>query len=396
MRRRFPQHGLGTVAGVLLLLAVQAPAQIIWSGNVDIAHKVDILQDANEEEARINRSLKGLSPFNLTRARLFADAELTDNAAVLTTVLWDSGLGHFDMEGAYVLFSELGGRPALNLQVGRMATPFGRFAARTYATVNPLIGTPLIYQYFSSARGNAVPANVQQQLAWASTGGAAYQVRGLPTIYDACWNTGIQLFGATRRLAYAVAATKGALSNPQASSNEGVQWVGRIGLQPTIAWQLGLSAAWGPYLEASARQSPGFPAGRSVEDFRQLLLGVDTSISAGRWEITGEGVLNSWDVPNLEPGDDALRNAGGYLEAMLDVRPGWKATARLGHIYYFEIDNGAGSQVAWDWAVTRLEAGVEHYLDHNLRVKAVVQFNWRDGAPDDADHMVGTQLATAF
>jgi hypothetical protein len=117
-----------------------------WSGSLDIAHKVDVAQEEGEENATLNTTLKGQSPFSLVRARLFADAEVTDGVTVLTTILWDEGLGHFDMEGAYVVFSQVSGREALNLQVGKMATPYGRFASRSFATVNPLIGIPLIYQ----------------------------------------------------------------------------------------------------------------------------------------------------------------------------------------------------------------------------------------------------------
>lgn len=380
------------LALALLSSPFSANAQVQWSGTLDIAHKVDIAQDDGEADTHVNRSLKGLSPFNLVRARLFADAQISDDVAVLTTVLWDEGLGHFDMEGAYLLFSGVGGREHLNAQVGKMATPFGRFASRSFATVNPLIGTPLIYHYFTSVRGNSVPSDASQQLAWRDTRGAAYQTRGLPTIYDACWNTGVQLFGSTTQLAYALAVTKGALSNPASTDNDGVQVVGRIGVQPTMSWQIGLSFAWGPYLQAKAADSPAFPAGRQVEDYRQRVIGFDTAYSRGRIELTAEVLHNRWQVPNL--GDD-LRNIGGYADVTVGLRTGFNWTARVGHIGFSEIDE-SGRRQSWDYDVTRLETGPEYYLDRAIRLKGVVQLNWWDGAPDDADHLVGVQLASQF
>lgn len=316
----------------LWVLALPATADVQWSGSLEIAHKVDVAQDEGEGSARINKTLKGLSQFNLVRARLFADAELTEGVAVLTTVLWDEGLGHFDMEGAYVLMSQIGGHTSMNLQVGKMATPYGRFASRSFAMVNPLIGVPLVYHYFSSVRGNSVPANAAQQLVWRNSNTAAYQTRGLPTIYEACWNTGVQLFGSTRHFAYAVALTKGALANPAASSNDGAQLVGRVGIQPSMGLQLGLSGAWGPYLEASAGDGPAFPADKSVEDFKQLLVGLDAAYSIGRFEFITELIRNHWDVPNLAAGENGLTNMGGYVEGIVGVRPGLNWATRAGVI----------------------------------------------------------------
>lgn len=223
------------------------------------AGTLDIAQDEGDSDAELNKSLKGLSAFNLVRARFFADAEITEGVAALTTILWDEELGHFNVESAYVLFSQVRGHDAVNLQVGKMATPYGRFASRSFATVNPLIGTPLIYHYFSSVRGNTVPANPAQQLNWGNSSTAACQTRGLPTVYDACWNTSVQVFGSTQTIAYALAVTKGSVSNPAASDNDGAQVVGRIGIQPTMGLQLGVSGAWGPYMEQRAGEVRRFP-----------------------------------------------------------------------------------------------------------------------------------------
>ena len=386
-------------AAVLVgLAAVPAPAaaQAVVTGNLDLAYRRDIAQDAGEMDSDINHSLKGLSAFNRVRLRLFVDAEVSERVAVLTTALYDQNLGHFDLEGAYVLFTEVGGRESLSVQVGRVAMAFGRFAPRTYATTNPLMGTPLIYQYFSSVRGNRVPEDAAQQLAWRSSNTAAYQTRGLPTLYDACWSDGIQVFGSTRHFAWAASVVTGSLSNPGAASNDGFQWIGRIGAQPTMGLQLGVSAGWGPYLSASAATTPAFPAGRDVEDYKQLAVGVDAAYGSGRMQLTAEAMHNRWDVPNLADGDEVLANTGGYMEADVSLRPGLHWAARLGTMVYADIDDGSGRRVAWDWDVTRLETGPQYYLTPDARLKAVVQLNWRDGAPDGADHMLGLQLATRF
>ena len=45
-----------------------------------------------------------------------------------------------------------------------MPPTFGAFARRTYATDNPLIGYPLAYQYLTSLRPDALPANADELL----------------------------------------------------------------------------------------------------------------------------------------------------------------------------------------------------------------------------------------
>ena len=50
---------------------------------------------------------------------------------------------------------------------GRVPPTFGAFARRTYANDNPLIGYPLAYQYLTSLRADALPANADELLAHA-------------------------------------------------------------------------------------------------------------------------------------------------------------------------------------------------------------------------------------
>ena len=369
-----------------------AEAQIDLSGTLDIGYKQDFGADAGERSSQINSSLKGLSPFSLVRSRIFADAEVSEDVTAFTTILFDQGLEHFDLEGAYLIFNRVSGRESVNLLAGKMATAFGTFASRSFGTLNPLIGTPLLYQYFSSVHGSRVPADAAAQLS--QRDGPSYRARGLPTIYDACWNTGLQVFGSTSALTYAVAVTKGALSNPAASDNDGAQFVGRLGIQPTMGWKLGLSGAYGPYLRAAAAEDADFPVEKSVEDFNQLAIGIDAEYAVWHCEFVFELVRNQWDVPNV---GDALSLTGGYVEGTIAVAPRLRYSLRLGSMVYGEIDDGNGGKQTWDYDIRRAETGFEYYIDQNVRAKTVLQLNFRDDpAPGDDDHMIGFQLATVF
>ena len=344
------------VGAVVCLLVGAASAQIEITGTLDVAYKYDVGKVSKELNSRINSSLKGKSPFSLVRARVFADAEISESITASTTTLYDEGLQHFDLEGAYVIFHEIGEHPMLNILAGKMATPFGSFASRSFATVNPVVGTPLIYHYFSAISGRSVPGDAAEQLRRRDS--ANYQSRGQPIVYDACWNTGIQLFGSSERFTYGLALTKGALSNPDAADNDGAQLVGRLGVQPTMGWKLGVSGAYGPYLSQQVIADPDLPAGASAEDFNQLVFGIDGEYSVWQCELFFELVRNQWEVPNLS--ESSLRNTGGYVEATVGLKPGLYYTLRVGGIRYDEIDGGAGSKMAWDHDITRVETGLEY------------------------------------
>ena len=103
----------------------------------------------------------------------------------------------------------------------------------------------------------------------------------MPLLYDSCWKTGIELFAPVGKVDYAIALTKGALSNLAAMDNDGVQWVSRVGFAPSMGLQLGFSLVHGSYLAAAAARSAHFPAGKSVEDFNQLIYGIDFEYSRG-------------------------------------------------------------------------------------------------------------------
>ncbi len=379
----------------VLVWALAAPvwAQVGLSGEIGFTYKQDFGRQEGEAATRVNNTLKGASPFSLVRARFFVDAEVDDGVAVFTTLLFDEDLQHFDLEGAYVVFDQVGGASWASALVGKMPTPFGTFAARSFAMVNPLIGVPLIYQYFSAIQGGSVASDNAAQLA--RRGDSFRSGRGLPTLYDACWNSGVQIFGSRGVLTYALAFTKGAVSNPTASDNDGVQIVGRVGVQPTMGLKLGVSFALAPYLNERAAQNAAFPQGDRVEDYLQRLVGFDFEYARGHFQLVAEVVRNEWQVPNLTV--DALGNTGAYIEGKYELGPGFYYALRYGFVDFSAIEDGSGGRQDWDFDTRRVETGLGYYLSHQTRVKALVQLNsWDKEAQDRRDHFFALELVSAF
>ena len=180
-----------------------------WGGNVDVSGLVDITHREGDKRSTINNNLAGDSPFNDLRVKLFVDAWPSSHFGVLTELLYDESGGTLNVirfDGAYAVFLGVG-TPYLNVKVGKIPSPFGSWAPRTYSDKNPLIGLPLMYHYFSSLRANQIPADSAELLAHRGQGqntsgftgfkggGSAQPFNGLPMIYDPCWDFGAEAIG---------------------------------------------------------------------------------------------------------------------------------------------------------------------------------------------------------
>ncbi len=376
-----------------LLEPQSAAAQVNISGLLEITEEREFAKDEAESKSDINTNNRGDGPFNLLRARLFVDGEVSEQIHVFTEFLFDDATSP-RLDGAYVEFSQIGNHPALNMWVGKIPTPFGIFAERSNSNQNPLIGTPLIYQYHTVAQGMSLPADnaAQSQL---KDNFSNYQSRGLPILYDACWNTGLEVFGDAAPIEYAVALTKGTVANAKAMTNDGYQVVGRLGIKPLMSLAAGFSAAYGPYYHKAIESDPNFPIGKKAEDYFQTLIGADLTFSHDALEFYAEAIYNRFDVPTLAEGKLTLH--GGYAIASYAVTPGISAAISGQIISFGKIDDGVGRLAAWDYDIQRIEAGLVYRLQQNVRIKLVAQFNISDApAPENKEHLMALQLATVF
>ena len=116
----------------------------------------------------------------------------------------------------------------LNVQAGKLPLMFGTFAERVNTRSNPVIGTPLISGYHTNLRQSAVPTNGDTLFARRGVGqfGVNYAdpkgtgFKGMPMIYESCWSTGVEVFGAAGVLEYSGAVTYGSQSVPTMDGQE--------------------------------------------------------------------------------------------------------------------------------------------------------------------------------
>ena len=282
---------------------------------------------------------------------------------------------------------------AFDVQVGRVPPTFGAFARRTYPADNVVIGYPLAYQYLTSLRPDALPANADELLKMRGRGwrsnfsvGNTAEDRGLALVSAFRWDTGVQVHAANAFIDGAAAVTTGTLGNPLVGDdNAGKQVAGRIALRPKTGLVVGLSAARGPYLTRGASDLAGDTGGAGR--FTQTGWGADVEYSRDYYLVRFETIVSDWRLPivNAPALDLPLRAVSTLVEGRYKIRPGLYAAARLDHLGFSTI-TGSERSDQWDAPVTRVELGGGLSLQRNLLLKFSFQRNNRgDGRVRDAN-----------
>ncbi len=351
---------------------------------------------APEDEGYFNYSDYGVSSLRLFRIDLAAEVRLASFASVLADVRSDN----LHSPRMYALYFRLQPWPGhgIDVQAGLVPPVFGAFARRRYAYDNPLPSLPLVYQYLTILRDDAVPSRAEDLVAQRGRGwlvrypvGESYAAPGLPVVSGERWDTGLEVRLGERPWSLAVAATQGTLSHPLTKDdNGGKQLSARLAWTPSPALAVGVSGATGEFLSDDVQDALP-PAAHGT--YRQQALGVDVEWSAGYWIVRAEAIWSRWRVPPLEPTfiEHPLPALGVYGEARYKLRPGLFLAGRVERLGFSEIDSAAG-RATWDAPVTRVEAGAGWSPWRYVTLKTSWQHNWRDGGRVRENDLVAGQV----
>jgi hypothetical protein len=273
-----------------------------------------------------------------------------------------------------------------DIQVGRVPPTFGAFARRTYPSDNPLIGYPLAYQYLTSLRPDAVPANADELLLRRGRGwrdrftiGNQASDRGVPLASAFRWDTGVQVHGGNDFINGTASVTAGTVSNPLfTDDNSGRQLAGRVELRPASGLIVGTSLARGPFVsDSAARAAVGEGHHR---EFTQTAWGGDVEYSRSYYLVRLEMIVSDWRMPIVAAPELQLplRAVATSVEGRYKVMPGLYLAARVDHLGFSDI-SGFLTTASWDAPVTRIEAGGGLSIQRNLLLKLTVQYNDRKG-----------------
>lgn len=393
-----------------LAASAQPPADgAAWgNGRVAVGGEVTVAAAPNDE-GFFNYTDYRHSTLRLFTATLSSSLRITRGVAALGEIRVEND-DTITASAFYLRLRPWAGR-ALDIQAGRIPPVFGAFARRRYGSDNPLVGTPLAYQYVTTLRSDVVPVGADALLAvrgrgWrvgypAWHGAAGFDV-GLPLVSAARWDTGMQVrAGDAGRVEAAAALTLGSLSSPLVKDdNGGRQIAGRLTWQPAPPIRLGVSAAHGAFLGRKA--TDGLPEAAARRSYPQRALGLDAELSAGYWIVRSELLVSSWRVPAIgaPPITDPLRAAAVTVEGRYRLRPGWHVAARAERLAFSPLQGAlnGGRSLPWDANVSRIEIGTGHAFSRHLLAKLAWQYNWREGVvrPRPREGFVAAQLSAWF
>lgn len=249
---------------------------------------------------------------------------------------------------------------------GRFITPFGSFNQKQRSINRTFIDVPLAYGYFT---------NISPYVGYAPGLGDTSKIRhsngilwGLPLSYYNGYSSGLKAkYIINPNLLSAEVALVSAAPLEQKNlrfSPLNYAVIGRLSWQPKYFWKQGFSASYGTFF----RENEAFNASLDRK-FKQLMLGTDFKLGFGYFEISGELVWASHQVPWYLSGSksylDADPAAPPYFNmnswsAYLDIRyefsflPGSYLACRLDTLQFGEVDTGIYTPEPWDNRVNRV------------------------------------------
>ncbi len=385
-------------AGLILLLGLTAApfrAEASVSGQATITHA------EGERGRQLNKANRDDTPFNTYRLLLNASLPLSEHAQLEIQGLLDEGAfgsATNTFLRPWVSFHEVADRKWLNIQAGKLPLMFGTFAERIHQRSNPVIGVPLILNYHTNLRHNLIPVNGDSLVARRGRGqyGVNYVdpkgggFKGMPILYEACWSTGVEVFGAHGVLEYSGAVTYGNQSNPVGDgqeSNDEPGYIGRVGVSrlpgALIGARAGVSASTGAYLP---RNQPGLATGHRSEEYDQIVVGTDLEYGVGPLVVRGEAIWNRFETPeNTSPErwlPPHLDTFGWYAEAQWTLSPLFSVGGRWDTIDFHGITSPSEVTADWDADVNRFELGAGWRPARAWEIRYAYQ-GWR--YPDDPD-----------
>lgn len=364
-----------TAAAVLTALVTLAPAAVHAETRLKGGALLDLGWVSSETGRRYNQHSQGDSQFDPYRMRLFLDAVVSPGLTVFTQAIVHEGAMPVVLDGAYVRWTPWTERD-LHVQAGKIPWPVGTFGPRTYSDRNPLIGSPLMYQYHTGLAWDAVPASAEQLIAAAGTGqtgldyggGHSY---GMVVVDDRWWDFGLAAIGSWQGLEFSLGATQSTPGwpEPNADDTPGHGWLGRIGYMPVPALRAGVSGAYGPWMPQWSEWA--LPPWGSLRDYAEAMVMGDAALTLGRAEVVAEGYVKSWET--IRTGK--LRVRGGYVETSAMMPAGWWLAARAEVMRFSDVTPAGGPARPWDDDLDRLELGGGVRVGPGTRLKLAWQRN---------------------
>jgi hypothetical protein len=333
---------------------------------------------APADDAGFNDTSYGQNALRMFRLSVVASLRLNDRVSVLADVRTD-GFQSLYAQGLYIRLRPWRLRE-IDIQAGRIPPVFGAWARRRYASDNPVIGYPLVYQYLVSMPGGGTPIRPDAPYPYPRPDGT--YAAPLPVVALSPWDTGVEVRLGHRLVEISASLTQGTLSRPRfQDDNDGKQLASRLALHVTPRLEAGASFARGEW-PAERSEAPGAAAD---PDRKQTAWGLDAELSAGRTVVRAELIYNTWDVVPEAAGQalPPARVLAAFGEAIWRLAPRLRLGGRIDRMTFRARDDvpSYGQFRSWEEPLTRAEIAVSFLPHRRVLLKAAYQYNWQDGAP---------------
>jgi hypothetical protein len=217
----------------------------------------------------------------------------------------------------------------------------------------------------------------------------------LPVIWGPSYASGVSVAGKIGSFEYAAEVKNSSLSSaPEtwdatAVGFEHPTWSGRIGYRPNMAWNFGVSASSGCYLEPEAK--PYLPPGVGLGDYQERVIGQDISFEWHHWQLWSEVYAARFEVPTVGHADTLAY----YLEAKYKFTPQLFGAVRWNQQFFGDVLYD-GANVPWGQDISRVDVALGYRFTSNLQLKLQYSLQSERWADADFQHTIAAQLTLRF
>jgi hypothetical protein len=327
------------------------------------------------------------------RLSLFLDAQIGRHVYFFAQLRADRDFDPSDQAAQvrldeYALRVSPWGDGRLDLQIGKFATVVGNFVERHLSWENPFITAPLPYENLTAVSDMDAPASFQAFV----SGFVPTEDYNIPLIWGPNYASGASAAGRIDKFEYAVEIKNSALGSRPKSWDatqigfENPTFNGRVGFQPNEAWNFGFSASNGPYFRPEA--APTLPPGRSIGDYRELLLGQDISFAIHHLQLWAEFYETRFEVPRVGNVDTFAY----YFEGKYKFTPQLFVALRWNQQLFATV-NGDGDSARWGRNIWRIDSAIAYRFTPHTQLK--LQYSLQDES-GRFSHMLAAQFTVRF
>jgi hypothetical protein len=348
------------------------PTGLIWGGELAAT------ASRHDDVAFFNYTDYEHSTLRMVRMRLMLEQRLPARVDLLGEVRVENDL--LNAPALFVRWQPWAARP-LHIQAGRLPLTIGAFARRAYGSDNLLVGVPLVYQYLTSVRPDALPQTPDDMLRMRARGwrpsyplGSTDLAAGLPLLAYSRGDTGVQMQWTAATWTAAAAVTRGTAADPRVrDNNSGVTLSSRIAMVRPSGLTIGFSGSRGSWVGREVTSL--LTVDQKARSTAQTLVGIDAEFARGHWILRGEWWHSRFAVPTLT---QALSASGGFVEARYRFLPRWQVSARTDRLIFSELRGVTIATMSWDAPLWRSEAALGYRMSRHVDLRVGYQYNWRE------------------